>query len=540
VAEPETVPVARTDRPAGRESTDRRPRVPIWRRPLLALGLVAVAYTATQLLAGRVTLPLGWDEIIYVSQFARDAPPADFSPHRSIGMALLVAPVTAITGSLVAIRIYVAVLSGAGLFFAYWAWLHVWRRVRPASRGWEIPLAAGLFGTLWVALFHGMATMPNLPIALCVAAAVALFVQATPTGTGGERPRWPPAAGLAAVFVVLTLLRPTDALVTAAPLLAGGLLLRRWRSWQAAVAIIVGLAAGWTQWLIESYARFGGPSARLRDTAEMNAAGFHFLLVKHLEVLGGNLGCNPGVDCGPVSVNAVVWWSAAAVLVTVALIATRRPGRPVLLLVLAVAGAVSAPYVVFTDYTVPRYLLALYALVALPAAIGLIVLTRARPPFRQLIAVALSALVALHAAVQVSIFHRVVAEHADRRAQDDALAPAVSALGIRPPCLVFGDYAVTVAYHLRCESWDLARRMYTRQELILRLTDAAETGKTVVRLSRVNDTQDFPPGWTTVRITPGHGWRGGWCVAIRKPFSAPPQSTRSQERGGFHGNGGRR
>src|SRR4051794_7305437 len=132
---------------------------------LRPLALVALAFTAVQVVFVSPRMGLGWDETVYVSQVSPHVPSAFFSAPRARGISLLVAPVTLITTSTVALRCYLAVLSGAGLFVALWAW----RRLRPTG---VLALAGVLFAGLWVTQFYGPQAMPNLWVALSGLAAV--------------------------------------------------------------------------------------------------------------------------------------------------------------------------------------------------------------------------------------------------------------------------------------------------------------------------------------------------------------------------------
>jgi hypothetical protein len=83
---------------------------------------VAAAFTVSQLAFVSQRLGLSWDETVYVSQVSAHAPAAYFDPARSRGIPLLVAPVTLLTSSVRALRIYLSVASGLGLFLALLAW----------------------------------------------------------------------------------------------------------------------------------------------------------------------------------------------------------------------------------------------------------------------------------------------------------------------------------------------------------------------------------------------------------------------------------
>lgn len=484
---------------------DDRPSVPAWRHPVLLLAAVAAAYTLVQVLAGRLDLGLSADESVYVSQFARGVPAAELSPHRSIGIVLLVAPAAMVTASVTAIRAYLSVLSGVGLFLAYLPWL----RVRP---GYLVPLAAGMFASLWLSLFYGTAAMPNLYIAFCAVAAVALFARSVRPGAG-----WGPPVGLGVAIAVLTLLRPTDAMAAVAPMLAGMLIFRGWRHARAAVAVGAGLLVGWGQWLIESYARFGGPGARLQATSQMNKTGLHLLILRHLDALSGDLACDPGTHCGSVPLTALAWWTAGALTVAVALVTARDHRLGVIWwLCVGVAGAMAFPYVVLTAYAAPRYLLPAYAVLALPAAAGMITIGTRRGRPWPVVTAALSIALAAHITAQVRFVHAFAAKTvAARDNQDGAIAGRLAALGVRPPCLVYGPRSPNVAFRLRCTDWDLAEREFPASVMNRRLQDAAKNGYAVAILSSNRTKPKSPTGWHRTRLWPGRPWR----VTLNPPTS---------------------
>ena len=90
--------------------------VPGGRPPGLALLVaVGVAFTGAQLLFVSPRTGLSWDESVYVSQVSGHAPAAWFDPARARGVPLLVAPVAALTGSVVAWSA-LGCLAAVGLF----------------------------------------------------------------------------------------------------------------------------------------------------------------------------------------------------------------------------------------------------------------------------------------------------------------------------------------------------------------------------------------------------------------------------------------
>ncbi|TMR07410.1 hypothetical protein ETD86_51625, partial [Nonomuraea turkmeniaca] len=269
------------------------------RRPYVALGLVAVCFTAVQLVF-TARIGLGWDESVYLSQVARGVPAAEFTAPRARGVQLLAAPVALVTPSVTAIRGYLSVLSGIALFLAYAPWIRL--RSGPIA-----PLAAALFAGLWLSVLYGNEAMPNMWVAYCGVAGVGLACLA------GMRPRpWLALAGVVAAFALASLLRPSDATWLALPLLGYGMVRRRGRLPAAATA--AGLAVGWAQWLAEAFIRFGGPMERLRAAGAENATGLHFSLPDHLRALDGPLLCRFGVDCGGFPWAQIAWFAAVPVV----------------------------------------------------------------------------------------------------------------------------------------------------------------------------------------------------------------------------------
>ena len=123
------------------------------------LVLVAGAFTVAQLALVRPGMGLGWDEVVYVSQVSPQAPAAFFSAPRARGVSLLAAPIASWSTSTELLRVYMALLSGLGLFLA----LRAWRGLFPLR---VLALAGALFATLWVTLFYGPQVMPNYWVAI--------------------------------------------------------------------------------------------------------------------------------------------------------------------------------------------------------------------------------------------------------------------------------------------------------------------------------------------------------------------------------------
>ncbi|MCQ0009240.1 hypothetical protein [Actinomadura madurae] len=314
-----------------------------------ALACVALGYAVLQAATGGLRVPLDLDEAVYASQFSGDTPRIPFAAHRSLGEGLLAAPVTPWTSDPALIRVYFAVLSAVLLYLAFRPWLRV-------LDGAAVPVAAALFAVPWVSLRFGATVLPNMPVALGAVAAAGVL-------TAGGRRAW---AALLLIVTAIGLLRPTDALWIAAPLLAAALAVPGWR-WRAG-GIAGGLAGGWGAWLVESLVRFDGPAARLRAIQWVSGeGGLHFVLPRYLATLDGRESCPPTtVDCGQIGVATALWCAGGLALAAAGLWTARGAARRALLVAAATAIAVGGAYLVLSELAVPRYLLPAFALLSLP------------------------------------------------------------------------------------------------------------------------------------------------------------------------------
>lgn len=84
------------------------------RDPRLVLAVVCVLHALSPWFLVGFDVRYAWDEAVYLSQFSGDSPPVIFSAPRARGTAMLVAPVTVFTDSVVLVRLYLVALSGAG------------------------------------------------------------------------------------------------------------------------------------------------------------------------------------------------------------------------------------------------------------------------------------------------------------------------------------------------------------------------------------------------------------------------------------------
>lgn len=460
---------------------------------------VAVAFLAAQV-ALMGSLPLGWDESIYASQTDPRRPALEFTAPRARGMSWLAAPVQAVTGSIVALRIVLAVVSSAALFGAYALWL------RLGARG-SVPLAALGLTTLWVTIFYGPTLMPNVLVALAAVVATATLLGAA-LGRSGRALPWLGALAIA----VATLARPGDV----API-GGGLALvvlahRPWRTRAVALLgpLVAGGVAGALPWIVESELRYGGTLARVHRALSTQGTGERFVPDYQLRALDGPLLCRPcDRSANPIPPLGVVLWGVCLLLVALAVVlAVRRLlEEPALVVVPTVVGACCAvPYLFLVGYAAPRFLLPAYALLALPAAAAVcwVVAHASIPKGVSWLAIAIVA--AGHIAVQQRWLAEVMAFERSSRDGWLAVSEALADHGVEPPCTLLGRLSAPVGYVSHCDNArvsmpgdeqftdaDLAERIRSEQvALVLRSGEAVPD---VAAAWTPVPSTDLPPGW---------------------------------------------
>ena len=386
------------------------------------LLLVGAAYLVAQLLLFSPKRAPSWDEAIYLSQVTPGVHPIAFAPSRARGITFLVTPVAVAGGSVATVRLFLAVASSVALAASFLVWV-------PAL-GLAAPGAAFLFGFTWLGLFYGSEVMPNLWAAiLAVAATGALVRRLEGSACWG-------AVGASALLGLMALVRPADALVLGVALALYILLFRR-SSIGVLVPLSAGLAIGWAPWLIEMSVRFGGPVRAMREAAALG----------HLTTLGigdrvlQNLALTNGPTIGPessphVPLAGALWWGMTVGLAVVAVVRTRgtRMSGPVLCAVLA-GSALAAEYLVLVSGLAPRFLLPAYALLSLPAAVGLVSLMTGGTARRIAGAAAVAVLAGL-TAWQVGTARSIGTNAAAARGSVAAVGDEVYRLAAGRPCVV--------------------------------------------------------------------------------------------------------
>lgn len=473
-------------------------------RPLLA---VCVLFAVASVVAVPATLRLGWDEVVYVSQYGTHAPAAFMSAPRSRGVTLLVGPVASWLDSTVALRLFLTATAAVSLGLAFW----VWSRLLPQPR--VAALAAGLYASLWIAVFYANAAMPNHYTAMAAVAAVGCFLLAA-----AEPARVGAYLGLVAALVVAALMRPADAFWLGLPLLGSTVAVPAFRRRRLAAALVTGLAVGGAPWVVEAETRYGGLVERIRQAGHVQGGtGLAFSLPKVVATLDGPILCRP---CdSPLHWPAALWWVALAMLVPLGVRAARRRGvSSTAWLPVAVAGSMAVPYLFLIGYSAPRFLLPVYGLALIPAASGLAALLSASSgTWRRALTAAVAAGCAGHLAIQSGILLHVVSEQVRGRGDWVRIAESLRSHGVRPPCVVTGHEAIPVAYYSRCRA--LEDRGYNRNVSTTRLRQVARSASVAV-LVKDAAPPDWARGWQRVPV------RGlstsGWALYLPRRAAAAP------------------
>ena len=427
------------------------------RTDLLWLLGVAAVFTVAVLALNPLHQGFSWDETVYISQISKHTPSMPWAPERARGMPLLVAPVTLLTSSPAALRMYLSVLAGAALFLA----LLAWRQLRPA---WVLALAGLIFGGLWVAQAEAPLVFPNFWAAVGALAAAGLFLRGV-TKVGSPRVN----GILLGVTVAFTaLMRPADAVFLLGPLLLFGLTVPAWRSWPVLLAVTAGLAVGLGEWLVEAYLYFGGLGARLRGTRSASGGtGFH--VVNGLRFMNGRTSWTyPGI---------LGWWAVFILLAMLGVWAiSRSQGWPHALVPVACATSVYLLYS-FPDLVSARYLLPTYLLLAIPVADGIAWLSASSFRSRRVAGITVAA---VFVAAELASQHLVLAKEIGSReaglTSNSQVVRELDQLGIHSPCIITADskqpftpFAMPAAFDIGCAyAWDISKLTFpTRRRVIM-------------------------------------------------------------------------
>ena len=333
------------------------------RRPAAAVAAVALVYALAQLALVGIDREPEWDEAVYITQVAPDAPAADFAAHRARGMTLVIAPTAAAGLDTSATRLLLVVVSSVLLATAFGAWIPL--------IGWAAPLAAGLFAATWMSLFYGSAVSPNLFGALLAVLAIGLVLRHT------LQPATVLVVGAASMIGALTLLRPLDGAMTLVVAIGVVWWKARTEFARRTAALVAGFFAGTLPWIVEAFARFGDPFQRLEYARGPVDAGPTFTVFEHLRMLDGRALVGPD-PTQTVSRGALLALLVGIGLGVVAIISARSSARSRSAVVVGAGGAIllALPYLVWVGATAPRFLFPAFALAAIPTGIGLLAIIK--------------------------------------------------------------------------------------------------------------------------------------------------------------------
>jgi hypothetical protein len=169
-------------------------------------------------------------------------------------------------------------------------------------------------------------------------------------------------------------------------------------------------------------------------------------------------------------------------------VVTRAP-RYACGLALVCAVALALPYLFLFDYANTRFLQPAYALMMIPAAVG--VVSGWRGVARVLVPVAL----AVHIVAQVASMGRVTGVLEPILAAQRAQADALVAQGVRARCVVVGRGAIQIGYLTGCRSVRTATDPAVGDPAV---TKASADGEQVVLL--VRKPRGTPPGWRPIAL----------------------------------------
>lgn len=472
-----------------------------WRgllRPLPALLLVGLLFVVAQLALVPLGRDLENDEAVYLSQVSRFTVPAPWEAHRAWGVALLLLPVGMLTESVLAMRVYLVLVSAVALVLAFRPWLRV--LPHPAAA-----VAAVLFGSSWVTLFYASEASPNLYVGLAGVAAVGYVARllAQPADRTA-------LVGLAAALACAALFRPTDSVWLSLPALAVAALGLR-TQWRTVSAVVVGLAVGWAPWLVEAFVRFDGPLARFEAARAPAGSGFGFTLSKHLRLLDGDRTCCFSEDRVPyVPVPGLLWWVGLSLLAVLGPVLVRsRAARRGAALALGTGVVITLAYLVLTRFAVSRFMLPTYALFAVPASLALVAAVRRfRTPAAARLGLAVVVLVgAADLTWHSSVARKIGRDEVQARAAFPVLAQALRARGLVPSCVLLGQRSQNIGYHADCVSGGTGTSRDLRNPA--RARQALRDGHRVAYLWRGGlPRNSYLREWTAVPLSEvGPGWR---------------------------------
>ena len=216
-------------------------------------------------------------------------------------------------------------------------------------------------------------------------------------------------------------------------------------------------------------------------------------IVRHLGLTDGpTLG---SAASGPISWLGLCWWGGLVAPTGLALARSRGRPRTAAAIAAISGGALAFEYFVLVNGAAPRFLLPAYALLAVPAGIGLSSVAGAdRPRVARVVA---ASLLVVWVAAQVVVADRIEREVATDRAADRRIGLELGALVGEEPC----SFASSEGFpQLQLASGCLGRP--------LRLpTDPAPRAHAGPEFLVAPATSGVPDAWQRVRAVTGSGGR---------------------------------
>jgi hypothetical protein len=400
------------------------------------LILASVLFLAAQLTPSLLRMPLGADEITYIARTSVRVSGVMLPPVHGQGAGLLAAPVTLFTTSLLALRIWMAVLSTIGLFLGMLSW----RGLRPP---WVLALAALIFGSLAISQNSGVQVYPDWWGALGVLALTGLFLHAV-HGTMRSRVVLPL---IAVASLLIVLMRPQNIVFLMGPAIAAAVLVPGWRKPRVLIAMAVGIGLGCLQWVIGAFIWYGGLGSRIHLAGqEPPSFGFYFSLGTQVKVLSGPWYCVPPRCTSWNMPGESVWWFALLAVAILGLCVAWRTAAKVSSLFAAVTALwVITLYSFLVPFGAPRYILPALALIAILAADGIVWLVTEAKWRTAGVILACGFLLAGVISQRIVLNHEIRGQVAERQFQ--TAAAQLRAQGVRPPCAIRSP---SVAYYADC------------------------------------------------------------------------------------------
>lgn len=412
-----------------------------------------------------------WDEAVYASQFSAVVEPAGWGPQRSPGMAYLVAPVTLLTDSAFALRLWVATLGSITCALGFWIW--------SCSIGIAGAAGHGLFIASGLVVVYTTEIYPNIWLAHAGLITVGLAV-----GPWKSR-RW--MAALAMAACVAGAFRPAEAFVVVAVAVIALFATHRRGAVAPAFGTAIGYIVGVMPWVARSFFSFGGPLDRLRGASNAAGPSGELRLREALLMLDNPYG---GQAVNEMLATAVVLWLGGILFAACLAIFQTHSWRHPVTSALVGALALASPFLLKSD-PAPRFFLPALALLCVAAGVGLVV----RLPRRNVQVVA-AIVIAVLAALQYTAYEGARDRDSILRERLETAAAALVEVtsDVVGDCSIITNQAVP---QMESASGCVALPKANPKEAVARGLhhEALSTGQRIFALARSED--EIPEGWTT-------------------------------------------